>query len=106
MPSVNLLEMSPEDEDDGHCTQPSADVYRNFGVPLGAANRDGRSDFYHSCSTLNRRADQHSSDSNYGPCYVVAFAICSYACHPPMPKINEWNDHVRASELDAVAQSA
>jgi len=93
-----------------HCTQ----TVQADGLPQlleflsGGGNRDGRSDFLPSClATLNRKGGSaFYLTAITAPCYVVAFAHLVRTRVTHQCRNQRVDDHVRASELDAVAQSA
>jgi len=69
-------------------------------------NRDGRAIFTIVLATLNRKGGSaFYLTAITAPCYVVAFAIWFVRVSPHQWPNQRVDDHVRASELDAVAQS-
>ena len=81
-------------------------VYRNFGVPLGAAIETAAVIFTIVLATLNRKGGSaFYLTAITAPCYVVAFAIWFVRVFSHQCRNQRVDDHVRASELDAVAQS-
>jgi hypothetical protein len=107
MAFCHLLEMSPKMKYDAALyTTVQQTVYRNFGVPLGAAIETGAVIFTIVLATLNRKGGSaFYLTAITASCYVVAFAHLVRTRVTHQCRNQRVDDHVRASELDAVAQS-
>ena len=91
MAFCHLLEMSPKMKDDAALyTTVRQTVYRNFGVPLGAAIETAAVIFAIVLATLNRKGGSaFYLTAIMASCYVVAFAIWFVRVSPTNVEINE-----------------
>ena len=107
MAFCHLLEMSPKMKDDAALyTTVQADGLPQLWSSSRCGNRDGRSDFYHRArNTQSQGRISILSDSNYGVVLRggIRHLVRTRVTH--QCRNQRVDDHVRASELDAVAQS-